>query len=492
MPEAWHIPNAEKLKENVSATAISMPDALEGRKGGKTPIVIKLPIKATPTPQPTPTSTLTPTPTPTPILQHPTITETLQSGITYIRAGFKIIVISDAEAFTPVEPPEFNSVEIEQALFSEPWLAAIGPLETNEQGLHYRTIILSRKKGKATLRWWGEVDENGIASTVVSSGMPRPKSEKVKGMIGTITHTPPGSAYPYCFKNQKRQRFGITSNKTVIRNLLDNMTEADGRIQVWGELRYAVDDCLGRRILVDKYDLKDVDPETILGRTPATPSLQETVTPEVDEDRNFGPIALIYEPKPHSFIRKTITVTGEIIEPVGNQIVIQVENEAEQVLGSTTISIEPQITTSAPFTATLSFADPPAISKGRIAVYAPELETGVLQLVGWQEIRLSGDAGDKQATILKPTLGATIRQKVRVVGQATNIPNDFLLVRVEDLAGVVMGKSKAKIDTAGNWQTVVQFRRPRTTRPGVIAVYVVNANDKTKVLLTRIPVKLKR
>jgi hypothetical protein len=112
--------------------------------------------------------------------------------------------------------------------------------------------------------------------------------------------------------------------------------------------------------------------------------------------------------------------------------------------------------------------------------------------VGWQEIRLSGDAGDKQATILKPTLGATIRQKVRVVGQATNIPNDFLLVRVEDLAGVVMGKSKAKIDTAGNWQTVVQFRRPRTTRPGVIAVYVVNANDKTKVLLTRIPVKLKR
>jgi len=55
-----------------------------------------------------------------------------------------------------------------------------------------------------------------------------------------------------------------------------------------------------------------------------------------------------------------------------------------------------------------------------------------------------------------------------------------------------MGKSRAKINAKGAWRASIQFRRPKTARQGVIAVYDVNPDDGSLILLAQIPVWLKR
>jgi len=429
-------------------------------------------------------------PTPTPLPDNPTIEETLAAGLAYVADGFRLDM-PPAESFTPTTPPDLSGLEVEQALASGPWTVAIGPVQPGESGLNYRTIVISNESGNEAMRWWGQVDENGLASKVVFSGMPRPESRKVKGMVGKVVQLPPGSAYERYFENEKGQRFGIASNKDVIKQLLEKIREEDGLIQVWGELRYATDDYNGRRILVRNYDLKETEPETILNRTN-----EEVNAPSQDTDSgdNFslGPIAIIYEPKPRSFIHGQVQVSGEVDEPNGDQIVVRVEQGENQALGEVQVTLDPAENGVARFTTVLPFNDPPSMADGRVAVYANDPATGQPMLLGWQEVRLAGDVGDKRVTIVKPEEGAEIRRTVKVAGTAENIPTQSLLVQVEDTAGVVLGKSKAKVGGNGNWATKIQFRRPKTVRPGVIAVYYVNPDDNSLTLLAMTPVKLKR
>ena len=409
-----------------------------------------------------------------PLPDHPTITESLAAGLTYVQSGFKL-QLPPADSFTPAQPPELSSVEIEQALASGPWLVAISPVGLNENGLGSRTVIISNDSGNKTMRWWGQVDEYGTASTVVFTGMPRPASVPVKGAVGKIIVLPPGSAYERYFENEDGRRFGIASNKEVISTLLANMTEADGLIQVWGELRYAVDDYNGRRILVRNYDLKDVEPETILAR--AQDAQQSTTASDENADIDLGPIAIIYEPKPRAVIHGQVQVVGEVDQPVGEQIVVRVELADHQTLGETRALLGPPQDGVARFAAVVPFTDPPGLSEGRIAIYGNDSTMGQLQLLGWQEVRFAGDVGEKQVTILQPEEGAAIRGQIQVAGRAENIPSGTLLVRVEDAAGDVLGKASARIGPKQGWRTTIQFRRPKTARPGVIAVYCENPDD---------------
>jgi len=441
----------------------------------------------------TPAATIVPAATPEPLPAHPTITETLDAGLAYVQAGFRLDLPS-ADSFIPTQPPDLNSVEIEQALASGDWLVAISPVGVDEGGQGYRTVIISNDSGKEAMRWWGQVDERGLASTTVFTGMPRPKSTKANGMIGKIVPLPDGSAYPRYFENEKGQRFGVASNKEGISALLENMTEADGRIQVWGEVRYAVNDYNGRRILVRKYDLKDAEPETILARAqkaaPESTPAAATDAPETDID--LGPIAILYEPKPRAILHGQARASGEVINPTGDQVIVRVEDAAGQTLGETTSPLTPPQDDASQFTAVIPFTDPPSLSNGRIAIYAPDDASGRPLLLGWQEVRFAGDVGNKRVTILQPESGATIRGKIQVAGRAENIPSNSLLVRVEDTAGTVMGKSRAKINAKGAWRASIQFRRPKTARQGVIAVYDVNPDDGSLILLAQIPVWLKR
>jgi len=440
-------------------------------------------VTATPRPDSVPTVTKRP------LSDHPTLAEALAAGLSYVQAGFKLKMPA-ANSFVPAQPPDLSSVEIEQALASGPWLAAVGPVSLDKNGRGYRIIILSNDRGKETMRWWGQVDEHGIASTTVFTGMPRPKSAKVNGMIGKIALLPAGSAYERYFENKKGQRFGIISNNGAISALLARMAEADGRIQVWGELRYAVDDYNGRRILVRNYDLKDVEPETILARSQTSPADQPALSPEAD----LGPSAIVRQPESQAVIHGQTQVAGEVDNPTGDQVVVRVENSDGQSLGEIIVTTEPPQDGRARFAAVIPFTDPSGLSEGRIAIYAPDPATNTNQplLLGWQEVRFAGPVGDKRVTILQPESGTAINGAVLVKGQAQNIPSGSLLVRVEDTAGIVMGKARAHIGAVGNWGAKVSFRRPKTARAGVIAVYFVAPEGGVLVLLAMTPVKLKR
>lgn len=455
-----------------------------------TPVEALTPAQATAN-SATPAMNATPVVTATLAPEHPSIAEALAAGLTYVASGFKV-KLPTIESFTPAPPPALNSVEIEQALASGDWLVAISPVTVDEKGRGVRTIIISNDNRKETMRWWGQVDERGTASTIVFTGMPRPKSGKVKGMVGKIITLPEGSAYPRYFENQKGQRFGIASNKDVISALLAHMVEEDGRIQVWGELRYAVDDYNGRRILVHKYDLMDAEPETILARTQAKDATPQA-TPSPDSGAiDLGPIAIVYQPKPRTIIHGQVQVSGEVDNPASDQVIVRVENAEGQLLGESTVTIESPQDGRAPFAVNVAFTDPTGLSDGRIAIYAPDPATGQPLLLGWQEVRFAGDVGDMRVIIVQPEPGTAIRGQIQVAGRAENIPSDSLLVRVEDTAGVVMGKARAQIKPNGNWRAAIQFRRPKTVRPGIIAVYYIIPEGGVPVLLATQPINLKR
>ncbi len=430
-----------------------------------------------------PTATATPIPP-----AHPTVTETLTAGLEYVRSGFKL-KMPPATAFTPAQPPaDLEGVSIEQTLTADGWVAVISPVATSAPGRGYRTIIFSKDAGKKVMRWWGQVDDQGLASTVVFTGMPRPKSTRVKGITGRVVQLPPGSAYPRYFEDEEGRRYGVITNKEAIQPLLENLTEEDGRVQLWGELRYAVNDVNGRRILVRKYNLLDAAPEEVLAR--ATSQASDQSQGEGGGEVGVAPYAIVYEPLPHTVIHTQVQVAGEVGGLADDHVILRVEHEDGSLLGEMAAPLTPADAGGATFSAILPFTNPPVMSNGRIAVYAPA--GGEEALLGWTEVRFAGDVGDKRIVIWQPQADAGIRGQVLAAGQAENIPAGQLLVRVEDTAGVVLGKARANIKSDGNWRVKVTFRRPKTARPGVIAVYVPGPDGNGLILLAQTPVKLKR
>ncbi len=442
----------------------------------------------------TPTAVSAPTvyPTPTPIFPtHPTVTETLAAGLTYVRAGFKI-AMPPAEAFVAADhPSDMEGVEIEATMMAKGWRADVSTIARDGYGLAYRNIILSKDVGGKVMRWWGLVDEHGTASTVVFTGMPRPKSSRVKGVTGRVVLLPEGSAYPRYFEDAKGRRYGLATNNETIQTLLANLREEDGRIQFWGELRYAVNDYYGRRILIRKYNLLDADPEEVLAR--ASAAKQEThASAGEGEDVEVGPWAVIYQPRPHAVIHAQVQISGEIAGLEGDAVVVRVEEKDGGVLGEASASVTSGESGDSRFTATVAFSDPPSMQNGRIAVYALAASSDEWMLLGWTEVILAGDVGNAEVTIVQPEADASVRGQVQVAGQAKGLEGVELLIRVEDMAGVVFGKARAVVANDGSWRARVKCRRPKTVRPGQIVVYRVHPTQGGLILLARTPVTLKR
>ena len=477
----------------MSGCALEMPVVTPAPVVLATPVPTSSPPLAsnpTATPQPTTPPAITPSPTlpatATPVrFTQPTVEETLRAGLTYLQAGFKL-KMPPPEAFTPGEPPtDLEGVRIEQALHAAGWTVVISPIEALSPERGYRTIIFSKDTGRQVMRWWGQVDDQGLASTVVFTGMPRPKSTRVKGITGKVVQLPPGSAYPRYFEDMKGRRYGIATNKEAIRPLLERLTEADGRVQFWGELRYAVNDVNGRRILVRKYNLLDVSPEEVLARTPRGADRSDG---GAEGEIGIAPYAIIDAPLPHTVIHAQVQVRGEVGGLTDNQVILRVELADGRVLGEVTVPLIATGAGSATFSATVPFINPAVLSEGRIAVYAPAGDEDAL--LGWTVVRFAGDVGDKRVVIQQPEAGAGIRGQVLVTGRAENISAGPFLVRVEDVAGTVYGKARAKLRADGFWQVQITFRRPKTARSGVIAVYQPTPDGL--ILLAQQPVRLKR
>ncbi len=450
------------------------------------------PSQPLPTPSaqvtPAPASFLTPVASPTvPAPAHPTITETLTAALAYVEAGF-LLDMPPAEAFAPTtEAAAPEGMTVETILTAQGWEALIGPAEIDSPGPSRRLIWLRKEGKKKVLSWLGQVDAQGVASSMAFSGLPRPKSKRVKGLTGWVKPLPPGSAYPRYFEDQKGRRYGLATNKPEIQALLEHLTPEDGAIQVWGELRYAVNDYNGRRILVRKYNLLAADPAQILAR--ATPSPSATAPSQSQVPGQTVYYASISQPRSHDVIHTQVVVTGEVGGGYQGPLRVQVEDAQGQVLGQAQVEGMSDAHGLVHFSAEVPFQNPPALSTGRVAVYLPG--QGPEGLLGWTEVRFAGDVGDMQVRVLQPQADMGIRGKVLVSGQAAQLPTQTLLVRVEDTAGVVMGKAQASVAQDGTWQTVVKCRRPKTARAGVVAVYVVRA-DGGLILLAQTPVKLQR
>ncbi len=443
------------------------------------------PVRATtpaPNATPGPTSPTAPaattTPTTIPLPAHPQPAEALSAGLLYVSKGFKLKMPS-AKTFQATPTPEMSSVTIEQALASGPWLVVIGQMAVDESGRGYRPIIISNAQRKETQRWWGQVDEAGLASSVVFTGMPRPKSTRIKGMMGTVTALPAGSAYARYFENEQGERFGIASNNETISQLLPLLRPEDGPLQVWGELRYGVNAYWGRRILVRKYDLPQADPQQILARAAATP----TTTDSSESDTDLGPIATLLQPPARAILNASVQILAVVEHPSSQQLVVRAEDAHGQVLGQAPVTLDDQNQVAL----VLPFTDPPSLSHGRIAIYQAEDDL----LLGWQQVRFAGPVNGQRVSITQPAAQDELCGKTKVMGNASGLLVDTLLVQIEDTAGVIMGKSQVQPGPDGLWQTTIKCRRPKTARPGVVAVYALSP-DKQRILLAIQPIKLKK
>ncbi len=397
-----------------------------------------------------------------------------------------------AEAFNAADQPsEMEGVEVEATMMAKGWRADVSTIARHDDGRAYRNIILSKDVGGKVMRWWGLVDEHGTASTVVFTGMPRPKSSRVKGITGHVILLPEGSAYPRYFEDGKGRRYGLATNNETIQTLLANLTEEDGRVQFWGELRYAVNDYYGRRILIRKYNLLDADPEGVLARA-STTKRETHASAWEGEDVEVGPWAVVYQPRTHAVIHAQVQISGEIVGLEGDTVVVRVEDKDGGVLGESSASLIPNGSGDSRFAATVAFSDPPSMQNGRVAVYAMAAGADEEVLLGWTEVLLAGDVGNAEVTIVQPEADVRIRGKVQVSGRAKGLEGVELLIRVEDMAGVVFGKARTMVANDGAWRVRVTCRRPKTVRSGQIVVYRVHPTDGGLILLARAPVTLKR
>ncbi|MCP4199852.1 MAG: hypothetical protein GY762_22140 [Proteobacteria bacterium] len=441
----------------------------------------------TPIPEQTATPvapTLTPTPPLPPFLEDVALRD---SALEYLRGGY-LLKLPDNSNFESGDPPEESVGEevIVKVYRSGPWMLMLGDATYAGDQVR-RTIIVSNQKSGA--RWWGEMDGNGVLSTTVSAGLPRPKSKQLNEWAGHVVKLPEGSVFDDYVEGANGAQHGIQSNKAQITDILENLTNYDGRVRLWGELRYAVNDYNARRLIVRKINLLD-------GPIPPTPTpepLPEVQTQSGTEEEilAIGPIGIISNPLPGSIAQDRVIVSGEAEGVFENNVIIQIENDDGAVLGrGFALTDAPDMGQTGRFVAEIAIEAAATTQGGRVALYAEDARDGSLILLIWTPIQFAGPGSDRSAAILKPDPQTNITGSVLVRGTANGVNNRTVLVRVEDVAGTVWGKAQAKTDKAGNWELRLRFRNPPTGRSGRIAVYDRNPEDDRLTLLVATDVEL--
>ncbi|MCO6453596.1 MAG: hypothetical protein J5I90_22630 [Caldilineales bacterium] len=398
---------------------------------------------------------------------------------------------SFVQADLPLDTPGF---ELVNAFESAPYQLFVGSPYLDGERI-VTPVILYNPKSEA--RWWGEVGDDGLVTTVVAARMPRPRSSQVNGWIGHLVKLPPGSPYDDYFEGGRGLRHGIDTNRDNVAVMLDSLTDYDGRIRIFGELRYGVPDYNGRSILVRQIELLDERNAPPPNENSAEAAAEtEAVSPEPTPF--FGPIGAILNPVQGDVLAEVAQVRGEAEGVDDNRVVIRIEAGSGETLG------EALVTTDAAspgakgfFTIEIPILEPPTAGPGRVALYAENATDGSLELLAWTNINLAGPITGKSATIFRPEPDSRVKGRTVVSGEATNVINDVVLVRVEDLTGEVWGQSRARVQvfeagSPGEWETSIDVRRPRTPRAGRIAVYDINPQDDSVSLLAEIGVRLAR
>ncbi|NOZ71118.1 MAG: hypothetical protein GXP38_04270 [Chloroflexi bacterium] len=429
-------------------------------------------------------SPVSPQPTSTPVPLPDFITARDQA-LNYVEQGYQLSLPEPA-SFDETDPAQIavTGLTAMVAYESGNWRVIVGRSDLSAPGMV--DVVIDNVKTRA--RWWGQVDREGYVVTVVAAGLPRPHSKRVDGWKGEVVSLPPESPYDDYFIGAKGNRHGITSNKKEVQAILLRLRDYEGNVQVWGELHYAVPDYNGRHIIVDRIKLLDGPlPESSQDTEAAsTPTSQ-------GEDTNFGPTGALYEPKPGETLVDQVRVSGEAEGIFENQIVVQVESATGEVWGSAPALINaPDVGQKGTFSVDVPFQNPLSATEGRVALYSEEARDGSLILLAWVNIRFAGSASDKSASIILPEAGKRIKGSVRISGTAVGVHNRKVLVRVEDMTGIVWGKATVQTDVPGNWSLKLSVRKPTTVRSGRIAVYDVDPDSGQRVLLAEREVILAR
>lgn len=453
-----------------------------------------------PVPDVAPTALPEPPPAalPTSVLAPETVRD---AALDFVRGAYRIDLPANAD-FAPADiQSEVESVQAAASYASGAWQMIVGaPYIIG--GRIVTPAILANATNDT--RWWGEVGDDGVIATVVSARMPRPRSQRADGWVGRIVKLPPGSPFDDYFDGEAGNRHGIDSNQAEVLTLLESLTDYQGRVRVYGELRFAAPDYNGRRLLARRIDLIDPPPVQTSAPLPTAseqpaPTPQSfTPVPSTPPASGFGPVGALFSPLPRTVLSEKVQVSGEAEGLFENKVIVRVETNDGEVLGAVAVAVDAaEMGDKGGFAVELPFQNPSAASQGRVAIYSESPADGSLNLLAWVNVGLAGPSSGKSAVITSPEPGVTVEGSVQVSGTATGMKDEVVLVRVEDLAGTVLGQARSRVSAAdaessGEWQVKFSLRKPRTARPGRIAVYGVDPTDSSTTLLATVDVKLAR
>lgn len=431
---------------------------------------------------PPPSPTASPLP---PAVLEPTAAR--DRALAFLRGAYQL-KLPDNTAFEPVATGQdtTSDVAIAATYSKAPWRIAISEAQFQEDGAT-RTVVISNDSAGAS--WRGQIDERGIVSTTLAVGLPRSDPQRVRGWVGQIVKLPDGSPYDDYFYSERRGSHGIDSLDPAILAELERYRDQPGLVKVFGVLLYGADDYNGRQLLINQIEHRAGPTPLPLPESAArSASTNDLATPTPF----FGPTGALANGLPGSILRDSIHVAGQAEAVFENKVIVQIEDEEGNVLGRSIA----QLTSSdngrgGTFALDIPFENPSVAGEGRIALYAEDPVDGSLLLLTWANIRYAGPAEEGLTTIHTPAEGEVIKRKVLVQGVVAGLPDNEVLVQVEDLTGTVWGKVKAKTNSSGEWSKTVKFRNPPTARPGRIAIYEINPIDKSMKLLAAQEVRLR-
>ncbi len=457
--------------------AVISPEPLPPPKS--TPAASPTATDEAPTPAP-PEATPTPSPPPGPSTPAPETARDL--ALDYLRGGYRVALPAN-ESFAAADLMlEVAGMDVVAAYSSGPFQVFVG--RPQPAGPQWLTPVNVRNT-QSQANWWGDVYPDGVVTTTIAAGLPAPRSQRVSDWVGRVVKLPPGGPFDDYFEGVQGNRHGIASNTPRVAEILDRLAAYEGRVKIWGELRYGVDDYNARRLLVSRIELLD-------GELPAAAEETEAAE-EAPPDPDVGPTGALFDPLPGAVLSDSVWVRGEAENIFENSVIVQVEDASGVVLGK-----QPAITDAAEmgqrgwFEVAVDFVNPAGAGSGRVSLYSEDPANGELTLLAWVNVRLAGAGTGGQAQILRPQAQTPIRGAVVVGGTASGLAGDVVLVRVEDLAGSVWGQAQAKILAGGEWEVRVTFRNPPTPRSGRITIYAVGERGAPAAVLATIPVDLAR
>ena len=434
----------------------------------------------------------TPSPTPSPI-PPPPLPEALEPdnarylALDYLR-GVYLVKLPNSGSFNSVEANQdiSSDVEIIATYSKTPWQVSIGDIQSQDNGATRTVIVVNENTGE---RWWGEVNGLGIVSTTAEVGFTTPDPERARGWVGQIVKLPEGSPHNDYFMSEGRGIHGIDSLDPAMLAELERYQDQPALVKVSGILLYGVDDYNGRQLLINQIEHRDGPMPDPL---PHTASSSDSAADQPPTPTPFyGPTGALANALPGSTLRDSVSVSGQAEAVFENKVIVQIEDAEGAVLGQAITQLTPSDNGSGgAFTMDVAFENPPAPGKGRIALYAEDPADGSLMLLTWANIRLVRSTSDLEGTILTPAEGEVIKKAVKVRGVVAGLPNNEVLVQVEDLTGTYWGRSKTPTNSAGEFSKTVKFRHPATARPGLVAIYEINPIDNSLTLLAAQEVRL--